>query len=114
MLHIGHHWSFFEVGLAMASSSETQLDGSQVIASVPAEAAITSEINAVTTLDNLLQSAKPLCGKCGQEVNVFRAQLKSKSGGAFVCNACYARVNLINRTWGASVLECVGFFQRAS
>ena len=70
--------------------------------------ATTSDINAVTTLDNLLQSAKPLCGKCGQEVMSSEpscAQPKSKSGGAFVCNACHARVNLINRTWGASVLD---------
>ena len=73
--------------------------------------ATTSDINAVTTLDNLLQSAKPLCGKCGQEVMSSEpscAQPKSKSGGAFVRNACHARINLINRAWGIMGCQCVG------
>ena len=90
----------------MASASGCQDTQADTAADVVLEGASSVEaIMAVTSLDSMLQSAKPLCGKCGQEVNVLRAQLKSKSGGAFVCNACHARVNLINRTWGTSVLD---------
>ena len=90
----------------MASASGCQATQADTAAEVLLEeAASTGEIMAVTSLESVLQSAKPLCGKCGQEVNVLRAQLKSKTGGAFICNACHARVNLINRTWGTSVLD---------
>ena len=52
------------------------------------------QLHVSTTLD---LKCKPTCRKCGNEVDPFKAQLKSKSGGAFVCNACNSKGAMLSR-----------------
>ena len=38
----------------------------------------------------------PTCGRCGSEVDVFRAQLKSKYKGTYVCNQCNTKQKMLS------------------
>ena len=46
--------------------------------------------------DHLCSSAQPLCGRCGYPVDVFRAQLKSKCRGLYVCNSCNTKQKMLS------------------
>jgi len=49
----------------------------------------------------MLAKMRPLCGKCNVEVDPFKAQLKSKAAGRFICNVCNTKSVMFHRTLGA-------------
>jgi hypothetical protein len=52
------------------------------------------------SIEGVLAKSKPLCLRCGYEVDPFRAQLKSKSSQkeSYICNNCNAKATMLSRT----------------
>ena len=61
------------------------------------------ELGIVSGLGASFADVKPLCGKCGNEVDPFRAQIKSKSSAGNVrwqCNTCNSKTVSLSRSFG--------------
>ena len=56
-------------------------------------------------MSRLLNTARPVCTKCGLEVDPVKCQLKGKTGGSYLCNACNAKVTMISKRWGHGILQ---------
>ena len=56
-------------------------------------------------MSRLLNAARPVCTKCGLEVDPVKCQLKGKTGGSYLCNACNAKVTMISKRWGHGILQ---------
>jgi hypothetical protein len=72
-----------QAGLAKAPDAD---------ASVPTCSGVETRVAA----DHLCSTAQPLCGRCGYPVDVFRAQLKSKCKGLYVCNSCNTKQKMLS------------------
>lgn len=65
------------------------------VPAVPALAVVSSGA------EGMFRNMRPLCGKCNVEVDPFKAQLKSKAAGRFICNVCNTKSVMFHRTLGA-------------
>ena len=67
-----------------------------------------------------MELARPVCKRCRIECDPFKAQLKRKGGGLWICNGCNAKQTLMSKMFGGmpsefrslSDDEQVEFFQK--
>jgi DNA-directed RNA polymerase subunit RPC12/RpoP len=52
------------------------------------------------SIDSMCDKFRPVCSRCGYEVDPFRAQIKSKSAGnpSYVCNTCNSKATMLSRS----------------
>ena len=86
---------------ATQQANETQLDDISLAQVVPADDGDEDTLPFGDSLHGLLSiRSKPVCLRCGYEVDPFRAQLKSKGAAkeTYICNGCNAKATMLSRT----------------
>ena len=56
-----------------------------------------THVSCPLSMSSLIANARPLCMKCGDEVDVFKAQIKCKGTLKYICNGCNSRMVLLSR-----------------
>ena len=80
------------------ATEEVDAAGAVVVAE-PAAAPAPKQETFDMSLSLQLATAKPLCVKCGFEVDPFKCQLRTKCGGVFTCNLCHTRGSMLSKKW---------------
>ena len=96
-----------DVAISDMTSAEVAKPAADAIASATSPASIATAAQpaggppiTTSSLGTLMAQAKPLCGKCGYEVDPFRAQIKTKGSQNFICNGCNSRCASLSRNLG--------------